>query len=508
MIRILKILIFWSTLVAQVAVRGADLKYVPFEDIQARWGSVAFADLKAAAEKGDAQAQHYLGRGYADGRWGTRDLAAAVQWYELAAAQGFPNSQANLGAILMTGFPGVPKDSARALRLVRAAAETEVPIILFQLGNALAADENYAEAIETYQKAAAHNHVDSMLALADIYYYGKIGWDFSKCYEWLKKAADIGNATAMIRLARLLSEPHENFPERLAEAEEWNKKAQAARSRAGQSTNATQVAPNPDIEKFMSAQRSEFGSGALRDLAAALRLYLELADRYPEAELRAARIMENSAGPERNDARAMELYLRANARGGRSSMEAQPAILRMIAAGRGLGTTAENLDRLSKVRIISDSQSHFLMGQIFDRGEAVVLDMPKAVEHYTTATRWGSREAMNRLGELWREGVNGEPDLKEAARWFYAAALSGLVSAQYNIGLAFANGAGVPQDRILAFKWLTLAARRGEKKSESALATLNLTANERAEVEKFKAALERSPEEQYRWLEDLAAAPP
>ena len=67
---------------------------------------------------------------------------------------------------------------------------------------------------------------------------------------------------------------------------------------------------------------------------------------------------------------------------------------------------------------------------------------------------------MNRIGEMWAAGLNGAPDPKEAANWFHKGAAKGLAEAQYNFGLCYAKGAGVPTDSVEAWKWLQLAAEQ------------------------------------------------
>jgi len=44
-----------------------------------------------------------------------------------------------------------------------------------------------------------------------------------------------------------------------------------------------------------------------------------------------------------------------------------------------------------------------------------------------------------------------------AAKWFRRAADQGIALAQLNLGLLYANGAGVPQDNVEALKWIDLA---------------------------------------------------
>jgi TPR repeat protein len=67
---------------------------------------------------------------------------------------------------------------------------------------------------------------------------------------------------------------------------------------------------------------------------------------------------------------------------------------------------------------------------------------------------------MNRIGEMWAAGMNGAPDLKEAANWYHKAAANGLAKAQYNLGLYYASGEGVPANSVEAWKWFQLAAEQ------------------------------------------------
>ena len=48
----------------------------------------------------------------------------------------------------------------------------------------------------------------------------------------------------------------------------------------------------------------------------------------------------------------------------------------------------------------------------------------------------------------------------EAVRWFRLAAEQG--DAQFNLGVRYANGQGVPQDDVSAHMWLHLAAATGQ----------------------------------------------
>ena len=103
------------------ACRGADLDR----------GSRAFARgdyatalryIEPLARQGDAQAQFYLARMYETGRGRAADIGQAIQWYDLAAAQGLNEARNNLGVIYRDGEGGVPADPARARSFFHSAA--------------------------------------------------------------------------------------------------------------------------------------------------------------------------------------------------------------------------------------------------------------------------------------------------------------------------------------------------------------------------------------------------
>ena len=75
------------------------------------------------------------------------------------------------------------------------------------------------------------------------------------------------------------------------------------------------------------------------------------------------------------------------------------------------------------------------------------------------------------------EGVEAfnRGDYPTALHEYRKAAEQGDAAAQYNLGLMYANGRGVPQDYVEAHKWLNLAATQGIK---PAFENRNLVAKE------------------------------
>ncbi len=79
------------------------------------------AELRQAAEQGDAEAQTWLGSMCYLGEGVAQDLRQARFWFGRAARQGDPEAQAKLGAMCYMGEGG-PKDAAEALRWLRQSA--------------------------------------------------------------------------------------------------------------------------------------------------------------------------------------------------------------------------------------------------------------------------------------------------------------------------------------------------------------------------------------------------
>ena len=71
-------------------------------------------------------------------------------------------------------------------------------------------------------------------------------------------------------------------------------------------------------------------------------------------------------------------------------------------------------------------------------------------------------EAQNSLGSAYNEGKSGlKQDYAEALKWFRRAAEKNFAPAQYNLGLAYELGHGVPADERQAFKYYLAAAEQG-----------------------------------------------
>jgi len=100
-------------------------------------------------------------------------------------------------------------------------------------------------------------------------------------------------------------------------------------------------------------------------------------------------------------------------------------------------------------------------------------------EDYATALReWrplaeqGDALAQYNLGILYRKGRGVPQDDVQARQWYAKAAAQGLAKAQFNLGTLYFNGEGGPKDYQQALRWFRLAANQGEALAQTKIAIM------------------------------------
>ena len=101
-----------------------------------------------------------------------------------------------------------------------------------------------------------------------------------------------------------------------------------------------------------------------------------------------------------------------------------------------------------------------------------------AAQHqdYATALRLlrpladrGDATAQFNLGVMYDAGQGVPQNYPEAVKWFGLAAGQGHAEAQYNLGFMYANGHGVQQDYVRSHMWFFLSAAQGYQEAGKSL---------------------------------------
>ena len=108
-----------------------------------------------------------------------------------------------------------------------------------------------------------------------------------------------------------------------------------------------------------------------------------------------------------------------------------------------------------------------ILAQDFEKGLAAAHagDFATALKEWKPLAEQRNASAQYNLGLMYRRGDGVPQDDKEAVKWYRLAAEQGDARAQYNLGLMYAQGQGVPQDDKEAVKRYRLAAEQGYVKA-------------------------------------------
>jgi TPR repeat protein len=112
---------------------------------------------------------------------------------------------------------------------------------------------------------------------------------------------------------------------------------------------------------------------------------------------------------------------------------------------------------------------------MYNVGTGVPQNFSEAIKWFRLAADQGHPGAQNNLGVLYRQGRGDTNDVKTAAVWFRKAADQGMAPAQYALGQMYLNGEGVEQNVPKAVEWYTRAATQGLPEAQADLGFLYAT---------------------------------
>jgi len=161
----------------------------------------AFREWKAAAERGQAEAQFDLALLYAQGYGTRRDLTVAVQWYRKAAEQGNAQAEFALGQMYSRGW-GAPRDTADAMRWLQMANDpaSDGPPTEWARVEGYGFEQDQKQAAYWYEKAAEQGHQEAQYNLARLYATGQgVPRDQEQALRWVRASASQGFAPAQAR---------------------------------------------------------------------------------------------------------------------------------------------------------------------------------------------------------------------------------------------------------------------------------------------------------------------
>ena len=171
-------------------------------------------ELRALAERGNAEAQLNLGQAYAYGQGVTQDGAEALRWYRLAADQGHVLGHYGLGVM----YAGEPCTEADAPNRGAQPAIEALPWSTCPFPGVL---QDFVEAERWFRLAADQGNGAAQVVLGRMYADGRgIPPDEAAAARWLRLAADQGYINGQHDLGVLYRDGR-GVPEDFTEAVRW-----------------------------------------------------------------------------------------------------------------------------------------------------------------------------------------------------------------------------------------------------------------------------------------------
>lgn len=382
----------------------------------------------------------------------------AVRIAEPLAAKGDPAALVILGLAHETGRGAEPSREL-AIKNYRLAHEAGSEEASFRLATTLIAqggEKEQAEAKAILEKLSKQDTGQASRILGE----GSLrGWfgdeaDFEKTRFYWQQAADKGDLTAIMTLARLL-DGNFGFPEKRDPAA-----ALAAYTKAAGLGNA--------VAMVAVGSRLLNGEESLRDEKKGREwLAKAIAGKQPDAHLALGDFEEVV---KKDDQAALAQY-RKGADAGQAGCMLKLA--GFLTEGRG-GTRKDPEEALAWFKKAGQAGSplgHVRAAAILLKGEG--LQVVEGYAHLVAAAEGGLADIQNEVGLLYLSGRLGVRDATAAAGWFGRSATAGYPQGAHNLGTLYEQGIGVPRNLNNAARLYLQAAKAGHPQATTALGRLH-----------------------------------
>lgn len=102
--------------------------------------------------------------------------------------------------------------------------------------------------------------------------------------------------------------------------------------------------------------------------------------------------------------------------------------------------------------LLNNPDAALNLGSLYYTGRAGQQDFIKALEYYTLASDWGSRQAQENLGYCYYYGRGTDVDYQKAFHYFALGAFDGHITSLFKIGDMYRNGYYVDRNEDEAFR--------------------------------------------------------
>jgi TPR repeat protein len=402
-------------------------------------------ELRQAAGMGNARAMVLLGGLYqAGGGHVKQDRTAAFTWFTKAADAGCVNGLIQEAVCHEQGW-GVAKDSAKALELLKRAADTGDPAAILVYESFAESEKKITpeQATDLVRTAVDHGSVDGIKALGDRYCTGDgVKQDQSRGATLYAQAVNAGSGPAALAAGILYGSVPS--PHAASDAVYWF-------------SRGAELRDFPSL--YLLGKCYAKGAGVPADPKAAFALLAAAAGGgYGPAEISLGDALLAGSGAPADPEAAFKWYSQAAAHG---YTDANIRLAGMYVNGQGTPKDLEKAITQMQFDQRTRGQAMSLLGFLLLQGQGVTKDTKTGFDLCKKSADLGEPAGMNNLASCYEDGVGTTADQNLAAEWYRKAAAAGWGPAMDSLGTMSAQGRGVAKDAKAAVDWYRKAADAG-----------------------------------------------
>ncbi len=438
-----------------------------------------------AAKSGKARGQYALARDFLTGRHSsTRKMG--VIWLKKSAKQKYPNAQYKLGLLYLQG-KHFKKNYAIGVDLIAKAAEQNFTPAMMKLAEMATAQNQGDVAKAWYQKAADEGNVSAMVALAKSFQDEKsFNYDPKKAFLWMKKAASKGSVEAQNLLAKMYQQGIGVAVDE-KEAAKWKERAEKVVK------NSAEKQAEMKVIHFISNNSAESFEDTPLYLGGILQQWQNkkfLADNRNNAYPKMVFFKKHDLfSPQFEFVKANDVPLQTY----------YDTIAELLTKNQNKEwrfaryPLDKNIEEILKQEmLILEPIDHFSVvsnkpvfsekdpTQVVDYLDQLTIgwhrtaNLRAAVFRLYNQAILGNSDAQFDLGQLYHYGMGVKQNSAQAIAYYQLAALQRDVRAEYNLGILYLEGKTDPVDYEKGLSWMTDAAFKGNAYAQYALANIFL----------------------------------
>ncbi|MDG2125438.1 MAG: tetratricopeptide repeat protein [Verrucomicrobiales bacterium] len=313
-------------------------------------------------------------------------------------------------------------------------------------------EKSPGKAIQWYRKAAEQGHIAAQVNLANVLFQDEATQ--AEGVVWLKQAANKGSNRARVVLAESSVTGKWGVEKDWKEAERYLVAAAESGEMAGAGMQLAQLYDSESEGWEMQSGKSLEWLNRLVGMGETPAM-VRLGDKY-----------YTGTGVEKSTAKGKGLYEKAAAKGDANGY------LRLAGVAELAKRWEDMVANLEKAGEAGNGDSFTTLGQIFEQGKGVEMDLAKAAGYYGQGADAGVVICMHNLGVFYDAGKGVDQTLEIAAGWFFKAAVQGLLESQNQLAAYYRGGRGVMRDPVAAAAWFDRASRGGHVLAQVNLASM------------------------------------